>query len=177
MNYDIISYNIFSFCRSSRQVHFRIRPLLCRVPAAESQIPVVPHTIPWTWSPWSPQLRRARFRKQGSERKFSVSQNRARTQVLLQARKSHAYGSGTFGALWGWLSLLDSLVSLLLLVVVALSLLLVLVVVVVVVVVVVTLLLLSLLYDCLAVLVDERALSVQHDRYLTRAPQVIIINH
>ena len=29
-----------------------------------------------------------------------VSRNRARTQVLLQAQKLHAYGSGTFGAFW-----------------------------------------------------------------------------
>ena len=30
----------------------------------------------------------------------NVSRNRARTQVLLQARKLHVYGSGTFGAFW-----------------------------------------------------------------------------
>ena len=29
-----------------------------------------------------------------------VSQNQARTQVLLQAPKLHVYGSGTFGAFW-----------------------------------------------------------------------------
>ena len=31
----------------------------------------------------------------------SVSRNRARTQVLLQAWKLRVYGSGTFGAFWG----------------------------------------------------------------------------
>ena len=31
----------------------------------------------------------------------NVSHNRACTQVLLQARKLHVYGSGTFGAFWG----------------------------------------------------------------------------
>ena len=30
----------------------------------------------------------------------NVSRNRARTRVLLQARKLHVYGSGTFGAFW-----------------------------------------------------------------------------
>ena len=30
----------------------------------------------------------------------NVSRNRARAQVLLQARKLHVYGSGTFGAFW-----------------------------------------------------------------------------
>ena len=30
----------------------------------------------------------------------NVSRNRARTQVLLQARKLHVYGSGAFGAFW-----------------------------------------------------------------------------
>ena len=40
-----------------------------------------------------------------------VSRNRARTQVLLQARKLHVYGSGTSGAFWpccsadGWVTL------------------------------------------------------------------------
>ena len=29
-----------------------------------------------------------------------VSRNRARTQVFLQARKLHVYGSGSFGAFW-----------------------------------------------------------------------------
>ena len=34
----------------------------------------------------------------------NISRSRARTQVLLQARKLHVCGSGTFGALWwpGW---------------------------------------------------------------------------
>ena len=30
----------------------------------------------------------------------NVSRNRARTQVLPQAQKSHFHGSGTFGAFW-----------------------------------------------------------------------------
>ena len=30
----------------------------------------------------------------------NISRNRALTQVLLQAQKLHAYGSGTFGAFW-----------------------------------------------------------------------------
>ena len=30
----------------------------------------------------------------------NISRNRDRTQVLLQARKLHVYGSGTFGAFW-----------------------------------------------------------------------------
>ena len=33
----------------------------------------------------------------------NVSRSRARTQVLLQARKLHVYGSGTFGAFWKYI--------------------------------------------------------------------------
>ena len=40
------------------------------------------------------------LRSQSSEGKFSVSRNRARTQVLLQAQKLHVNGSGTLGAFW-----------------------------------------------------------------------------
>ena len=40
------------------------------------------------------------LRLQSSEEIQNVSRNRAHTQGLLQARKSHIYGSGTFGASW-----------------------------------------------------------------------------
>ena len=41
------------------------------------------------------------LRLRSSERKL-ISRNRARAQVLLQARKWHVYESGTFGAFRSW---------------------------------------------------------------------------
>ena len=57
-------------------------------------------------APWPGGTKRATsvtmplLRLQSSEGKFNVSRNRARTQVLLQARTLHVYGSGTFSAFW-----------------------------------------------------------------------------
>ena len=65
------------------------------------------------WKPGAPSLGKSRRRQKcdfgerdnsapaelGGET-HNVSRNRARTRVLLQARKLHVYGSGTFGAFW-----------------------------------------------------------------------------